>query len=81
MTCLVVVRDHDDPTGSPHRPLGLPPHDGPDGAPCPNPIGSWIWNNGLNYWDDDAMKYRACADDGEPVDTWYGPRCGDKTPS
>lgn len=74
MTCLSVVRDHDNPADLPRQPLGLPQHVTPDGALCPDPRGSFTWNNGHNYWDDDAMAYRACIDGDEPIDVWYGPR-------
>lgn len=70
MTCLAVVRDHDDP--SPFVRLGLPAHKTPDGDTCPNPVGDFTWNNGHNCWDDDLMEYRSM-DGGEPVEVKYGP--------
>lgn len=53
ITCHRVVRDTDDPTGSPRgTPLVLPSHG------CPDPRGTWPWNDGQHYWDDDVRDYR-----------------------
>jgi hypothetical protein len=63
----MVTRDWDGVRHEPGQPLGLPPHG------CSDPRGVWTWNNGHNYWDDDSMCYRACVDDGEPIEVQYGP--------
>ena len=66
ITCGVVVRDWDDPTGMPRGPIGLPPHMTSSGESCPDPRGDWTWNSGFNYWDDDAMEWRDAETGGPP---------------
>jgi hypothetical protein len=51
ITCGQVVRDWDDVTGMKPQPLGLPPHG------CADPRGTWPWNDGRHYWDDDVRAF------------------------